>query len=228
MDIVGNNIVPTEDIVAALYNTNVRDEFILKSKRQIIESLRQNEMIEDIFLKITLPNKLVIVIKERESLLAYHAQYKKIKYVDINFHEFETKYLNPKDLIYLRGKYEKDRVEKFFKILQKYRAIYNNITEVENFADYRFNIVLNNKLQVLLPEYEPEKALETLHTYIVKYDILHTTVYRIDFRSQGKVYISFDKSVKKYTPEPIKIVLYKKPNEYEKYRKIIEDAMSKI
>lgn len=228
IDIIGNNIIPTDDIVTSLYNTNVRDQFILKDKKQIIESLRQNEMIEDILLKISLPNKLVIIIKERDPLLAYHNQYRKIKYIDVNFHEFETKYLQPKDFIYFRGKYVKDMVQQFFQTLQQYKTIYNNITEVENFADYRFNIVLNNKLHVLLPEYEPEKALQILQKYILQYDILHTTVHRIDFRSNGKIYISFNKSTTKYIPEPIRIVLYKKPDEYEQYRKIINSAISRL
>jgi cell division septal protein FtsQ len=228
VEIIGNNIIPTEDIVSMLYNTNIRDEFILKNKEQIIESLKKNQMIDDIILKISLPSKLTIAIKEREPLLSYHTPEQKFRYVDTHFHEFETSYLNPQNLIYLRGTYEKNSVEKLITTLKKYHSVYHNLTEIENFAEYRFNIVLNNKLQVLLPEINHEQALATLNKYIVKYNILNKNIYKIDFRSQGKVYIAHSNLITKYKPQPIKIVVYSKDNQHEQYKEMIAKIMTQL
>ena len=228
VEIIGNEIVPTEDIVSLLYNVNIRDEFILKNKKQIIDCLKANQMIDDIMVKINFPTTLVIIIKERKPLLAYHTLQRDLKYVDVNFNEFETRYLNPNNLIYLRGKYNKEKVRHLITNIKQYQAIYDNLTEVENFAEYRFNIVLNNKLQVLLPEENFEDILSILNSYIIKYDILNKKITKIDFRSAGKVYIAYSKNVTKYKPQPIKIIVYKKQSENQQYKDMLANVMTML
>jgi len=228
VEIIGNEIVPTEDIVSMLYNVNIRDEFILKNKKQIIDCLKANQMIEDIMVKINFPTTLVIIIKERKPLLAYHTLQRDLKYVDVNFNEFETRYLNPNNFIYLRGTYNKEKVRHLITNIQQYQAIYDNLTEVENFAEYRFNIVLNNKLQVLLPEENFADILYILNSYIIKYDILNKNITKIDFRSAGKVYIAYSKNVTKYKPQPIKIIVYKKQSENQQYKDMLANVMTML
>ena len=114
------------------------------------------------------------------------------------------------------------------KMLQEFPLIYNNITEIENFFGYRFNIVLNNKIQILLPEKNAKNALSKLEKYIVKYNVLKTHIYRIDFRNKDKVFLASDAKKTVYEPEKMKYIVYKTQTRNEKYHQIIQNAISKI
>jgi len=60
VEIIGNSLVSTDDIVACLYTTDKNDKFLLKDKESIINSLKNFNTIETVMLKYTLPKLLNI------------------------------------------------------------------------------------------------------------------------------------------------------------------------
>lgn len=229
VEITGNQLISTEDVVFCLYTMDKKDAFILKDKQAIIDSLKNFNVIETVTLKYTLPTKLTITIKEREPVMFYHDSYGHVKIIDSNFNDFFDSHINLNYLVYLRGKYNRDSLKEFLKLTAKFPLIYENLTEIENFFDYRFNIVLNNRLQVMLPESSPEEYLRKLNDYISKYNILKTNVYRIDFRNPNKVFIASNKNVVKYEPSAMQYVVYRENYiRDDKYRNMISSALGKI
>lgn len=228
VEILGNNLISTEDITAVLYNVNKKDKFILKNKEEIIEDLGKMELIHSVILKYSLPSKLVITVNERLPIMFFYAEDLKINIVDSNFEEFYDSRVNTQELVHWRGKFDKEKAKNIFDILMKFPLIYNNLTEVEDFFGYRFNIVLNNKIQVLLPAKNIEDALSLLNSYIKKYNISRTNIYRIDFRDKKKVFFAVNADVKVYKPEKNKYFVYKAVNTDTTYRDIIESAMKKV
>lgn len=229
VEIVGNNLVSTEDIVFCLYTMDKKDSFILKDKQAIINSLKNFGTIETVTLKYTLPTKLTITIKERDPIMFYHDSYGKVRIIDSNFHEFYDSHVKLEYLIYLRGKYREDAVVELLKSVAKFPLIYENLTEIENFFDYRFNIILNNRLEILLPEKNLEQYFKILEGYTTKYNILKTNVYRIDFRNPNKVFIASNKNVEKYEPTPMRYVVYRENyTRDDRYQSIIANALAKI
>lgn len=228
VEVHGNNIVSTEDIISALYNLNAYDQFILKARDGILESLKNIQVIDNVYLKYSLPSKLTITVHERNPIFFYHTEYQNPVIVDSNFQEFFDKRVNLKELVYIRGEYNQKIIKDIFHELQQYPLIYENLTEIENFYNYRVNIVLNNKIFVILPEKDRDKALLLLEKYIRKYNLLKTNVYRVDFRNANKIFFAVNKDVTKYTPEQNKYVIYRAESRKDKYQKIIDDAISKI
>ena len=229
VEIVGNNLVSTEDIVFCLYTMDKKDSFILKDKKAIINSLKNFGTIETVTLKYTLPTKLTITIKEREPIMFYHDSYGNVKIIDSNFNEFYDSHVKLEYLIYLRGRYMESAVRELLKTAAKFPLIYENLTEIENFFDCRFNIILNNRLEVLLPEKNVEQYFKILESYTTKYNLLKTNIYRIDFRNPNKVFLASNKNVLKYEPTPIQYVVYRENYiRDDKYRNIITNAFAKI
>ncbi|MFT4968059.1 MAG: cell division septal protein FtsQ [Candidatus Deianiraeaceae bacterium] len=228
VEIVGNKLISTNTITNALYDLTSEDKFLLKKKGDIVRSLKQIPLINEVRLKYTLPSKLLITIIERKPLMFYHGKYHNIVIIDTKFNEFSDDTVDVVSLIYIRGEYKKDKIHDFFMLLHKFPLLYENLTEIEDFYGYRYNIVLNNKLQILLPENSPEKSLQKLQEYIIRYNLLKTAVYRIDFRHPNKVFLGIDKNKTVYRPEKNKYIIYKDHTRNDKYRKIIENAISKI
>ena len=229
VEIVGNNLVSTDDIVFCLYTTDKTDSFILKDKQAIIDALKNFGTIETVTLKYTLPTKLTITIKEREPIMFYHDSSGQVRILDSNFKEFYDSHIKLEYLIYLRGKHRENAVRELLQIASKFPLIYENITEVENFFDYRFNIVLNNRLAVSLPEKNIEQYFEILNGYVTKYNILKSNIYRIDFRNPNKVFIASSKNVLKYEPTPMQYVVYRENyTRDDRYRNIITNALAKV
>ena len=228
VDVVGNDLVSTDDIISTLYNIDAQDRFILKDKHQIVDGLQKIELIESVMLKYTLPSKLIITIKERTPTMFYHTEYMNVQIIDANFNEFFDDRVDLEHLVYIRGKYNKETIQSLIKVLQEFPLIYNNLTEIEHFFGYRFNIVLNNKIQVFLPERNTKDALLKLQQYILKYNVAKTNIYRIDFRNKDKVFFASDAKNTVYEPEKMKYIVYKTQSRNEKYRQIIQNAISKI
>jgi cell division septal protein FtsQ len=206
-----------------------KDSFILKDKQAIINSLKNFGTIENVTLKYTLPTKLTITIKEREPIMFYHNSDGKVKIIDSNFNEFFDSHVKLEYLIYLRGKYRENAVRELLKTAAKFPLIYENLTEIENFFDYRFNIILNNRLEVSLPEKNVERYFKILEGYTTKYNLLKTNIYRIDFRNPNKVFLASNKNVEKYEPMPMQYVVYRENYiRDDKYRNIITNALAKI
>lgn len=228
IDIQGNETIPTQDIVNALYKVNSKDKMLLKNKKEIIESLKAFPLIDSVGIKYTLPSKLLITINERKPLFFYYTQNQMPTIVDTNFKEFSTQNISLKNLIFIRGKYQKEDIEKFLKFLYQYPLIYENITEIEMFFGYRFNIVLNNHLQVLLPEKNVDKSLKMLIKFIRKYNVLNSNIYRIDFRNDQKIFFASSKDHSKYKPDTDKFLVYKQQTQNAQYKEIIESAIKTV
>lgn len=228
VEITGNSAVSTDEITSVLYSLDDKDKFILKSKSEIVEELRKIEIISEVMLKYSLPSKLLITVKERTPVLFYHTEYLVPRIVDSNFEEFYDERVNLQNLVYIRGQYSREKIQSFIQLLQKFPYVYNNLTEIENFFDYRFNIVLNNKLYIMLPENNVEVSLQRLQEYIVKYNLLRTNIYKVDMRNEDKVFFASNAEITQYVPEQNRYVMYKVRTRSEKYRQIIENAISKI
>ncbi len=229
VEIVGNNLVSTDDIVFCLYTMDAKDKFILKDKQAIIDALKNFGTIETVTLKYTLPTKLTITIKEREPIMFYNDSSGRVRILDSNFKEFYDSHIKLEYLIYLRGKYRESAIKEILETASKFPLLYENITEIENFFDYRFNVVLNNRLAVYLPEKNIVQHFEILNGYVTKYNILKSNIYRIDFRNPNKVFIASSKDVMKYEPTPMQYVVYRENyTRDDRYRNIVASALSKV
>ena len=227
IDIQGNKLVLIDEISELFFETNSQDKVILKNTDKIVEELVQFPLIKQVRVKRYSPSKVAIIITERSPLLFYYDANFNTVMVENDFDEFYDKRVPLESLIFVRGAYKKQKIQNFLKILQKYPSIYENLTEIEHFLGYRFNIVLNNKVQVLLPESDKRLPveLEYLTRIIHQRNILHKGISEIDLRDASKIYIS---ARNRYQPPSNRVVLYKTPTEDAKYEQVINNAIAKI
>ena len=86
----------------------------------------------------------------------------------LNFNE-----LNNKNLINLYGLGAQKKIGNFYQIVRKNKQFENIIKSIEYVENYRWNIVLENKMLIKLSEKNYEKNLETLDKFLSNKKLLN-------------------------------------------------------
>ena len=89
------------------------------------------------------------------------------------------------------GKFEVEDLLKFYTKIQRYETISQNLSDIYGFYGFKFNIVLNRKTLVLLPEAGQIEALEMLARLINENGILNKNIKQLDLRVKGKIFIKY-------------------------------------
>ena len=203
IEVTGNKTVTKEMILKSISSVYSQNEDEKVSTQKLHDEILKNEIIKSAYVKHTLPHKLKIWIKEREIIgTFYSTKTKKTYLVDSSFDLLEQKnFTQTSNLTFYYGeKFEKNLILKLHKILSGYKEISKQISDIEIFYGYRINLILNSKTIVLLSE-NIEESLKMLSKVITK--IQTKPIKAIDFRSSGKIYITYySKDAKQtYTPE---------------------------
>jgi hypothetical protein len=87
------------------------------------------------------------------------------------------------------GDFEITDVLKIYNTLNEV-GILPDVTQVFSFFEYRFDIVLKNKLLVNLPEDNTKEAIFLLKKLIVENSILEKNIKQVDLRVKNKIFIT--------------------------------------
>ncbi|MAI85039.1 MAG: hypothetical protein CMM91_08935 [Rickettsiales bacterium] len=127
-----------------------------------------------------------VLISEKEPFLFWLKKDKKIV-IDKNGEVLNFKNANFTNLKLLSGENANKNINSFYKIIQKYPELENKIVKFDFIENYRWNIILNDKVKIMLPRRNFEKSLEIL-VKILKRDELNNKGYEyFDMRINNKI-----------------------------------------
>jgi cell division protein FtsQ len=132
---------------------------------------------------------MVNYVKEKDFILRFFDEKEKKFFTLTKNGEIVEFYSKSLKLPLIIGPFDPDEVVKFFNKLSAREKIMNEVTDIIPFFGYRFDIVLNRKILVKLPETGLEEALSLLENFIEKNEVLSKNIKQIDFRIGGKVII---------------------------------------
>ncbi len=195
IEIYGNNIVSKDEILTHIYkNEFSKDDLTLINPAQkIMKSLSENPVIENVNVKRFLPNRMVVYVKEKKIILKFYNEELK-RFFSITESGEILDYYSPniKMPLIIRKFDVADAVKVYHKI-QEYQNVSPFVSDFISFFEYRFDIVLNRKIIVNLPEENLEDALEVLQDLIIKNKILEKNIKQIDLRVKNKIFINYFK-----------------------------------
>ena len=127
-----------------------------------------------------------VLISEKEPFLFWLKKDKKIV-IDKNGEVLNFKNANFTNLKLLSGENANKNINSFYKIIQKYPELENKIVKFDFIENYRWNIILNDKVKIMLPRRNFEKSLEIL-VKILKRDELNNKGYEyFDYHKKAAV-----------------------------------------
>lgn len=169
-------------------------------RNQILE----NPWVKDVYIQKKFPNSLVVNIVEYNPFAIILDDNKEFKLVDefgdiINISDNEIREFNY--LFMITGENFKKEINNLFNMLSIYYNVANKITKVRRVGDRRWDLILNKKLLVKMPE-ENEDIVETWNILdkilnIYGFDI---NLEEIDLRLKDKIFLKY----KDKTAEEIK------------------------
>lgn len=193
IEITGNHLISKDEIMLSVYKDEVNpdDTVIINSEARIRQNLKKNPIIKTVNVKRFLPNKMVIYIEEKPAILKFYDD-KKEKFVSIGEDGEVLDFYDPKlNIPLVVGNFQMEDLLKFYNKLQKIESIYQNLSDIYSFYGFKFNIVLNRKTLILLPERDAHNALEVLETLIAENNIINKNIKQIDLRVKGKIFIKY-------------------------------------
>ena len=127
-----------------------------------------------------------VLISEKEPFLLWLKKDKKIV-IDKDGEVLNFKNANFTNLKFLSGENANKNINSFYKIIQKYPELENKIVKFDFIENYRWNIILNDKVKIMLPRKNFEKSLEIL-VKIIRMDELNNKEYEyFDMRINNKI-----------------------------------------
>jgi cell division protein FtsQ len=136
---------------------------------------------------------MVIYVKEKTLILRFYDETAK-KFLTISEDGEVIDYYNPNLKIPLIiRKFNMEDVLKAYQKIQEYPVVFGSTTDIISFFEYRFDIVLNRKILVNLPEENIGEALKILEGLIKENRILEKRIKQIDLRVKGKIFVDYFK-----------------------------------
>jgi cell division protein FtsQ len=195
IEIYGNSIVSKDEILTHIYkNEFSKDDLtLINPVHKIMKSLSENPVIENVNVKRFLPNRMVFYVKEKKIILKFYNEELK-RFFSITESGEILDYYNPnvKMPLIIRKFAVADAVKVYNKI-QEYENISPFVSDLISVFEYRFDVILNRKIIVNLPEENLEDALNVLQDLIIKNKILEKNIKQIDLRVKNKIFINYFK-----------------------------------
>jgi cell division protein FtsQ len=150
------------------------------------EKLEKISWIKSAQVKRQLPNTLFIRISEKEPVSLWHNK-GKTYLMDRDGELVETKEAYKyKELPIITGNQAPHHMKEFMALLEKYSELKSHITSATHLRSSRWDLKLDNKVDVKLPEKEAEQALAYLLD-LTKHQLIQQEIMTIDLRLPGKL-----------------------------------------
>ena len=190
IEVEGNHFVQKTEIINKIKFINCENIFCLdltKSKN-FIES---NNWIQSVKLKLVLPSKLKIIVKEEAPYFIYKNE-KKIVLLNIKGNEIDKlDFIDDrfKKLVILRGEGAIDNIPNLLNILDLNDSIAGKVTEARLIGKRRWSLKYLSNIIIDLPESNPEKAFYKITELEKKYGLLSNKLKKIDLRISNRMII---------------------------------------
>lgn len=180
--------VSTEQVTGIL-NIKLGDPIFAIPINKLKDKLEQISWIEYAIFERRLPNTIYIGIAERKPLALWQNN-GKLKLIDFEGKIIEESNLKQfAKLVILVGDDARSHASSLMSIITKDKSLYNEISSATRIGERRWNVRLHNKLEVKLPEHNPDKAWDyVIHLHQNKL-LFNKNINDIDLRVENRLYI---------------------------------------
>jgi cell division protein FtsQ len=165
-----------------------------------MREIKNFDLVDEVSVRKIYPNKLSINILEKEPIMIFNQNDKYFiidKKIDINLVESQTLEENDffKNLIHLEANdIEKGNLIESLKVFFEEKNFINRVSAIYNVGGRRWNIILDRRIKVMLPEDINAKFIEKIFTLVdslksngtIEHDALYVI---LDLRVKDKVFI---------------------------------------
>ena len=155
------------------------------SIKEIVES---SEWVKRASIKKVLPSTLKINVTENDPYAIYFQEGKSFLIdldgsiiTEINLNNYED------DLLFVRGENSPELLEQLIRDISiTFPNLTQTLEEVEFIEKRRWNLKLNNKLLVKLPDEKIQQSLKNLKQLFEEQEVMESNIIEIDLRIQGR------------------------------------------
>ena len=155
------------------------------SIKEIVES---SEWVKRASIKKVLPSTLKINVTENDPYAIYFQEGKSFLIdldgsiiTEINLNNYED------DLLFVRGENSPELLEQLIRDISiAFPNLTQTLEEVEFIEKRRWNLKLNNKLLVKLPDENIQQSLKNLKQLFEEQEVMESNIIEIDLRIQGR------------------------------------------
>ena len=159
--------------------------FNFNSIKEIVES---SEWVKRVSIKKVLPSTLKINVTENDPYAIYFQEGKSFLIdldgsiiTEINLNNYED------DLLFVRGENSPELLEQLIRDISiAFPNLTQTLEEVEFIEKRRWNLKLNNKLLVKLPDEKFQQSLKNLKQLFEEQEVMESNIIEIDLRIQGR------------------------------------------
>ena len=178
-----SNISEIENNVTELQGNLIGLNF--NSIKEIVES---SEWVKRASIKKVLPSTLKINVTENDPYAIYFQEGKSFLIdldgsiiTEINLNNYED------DLLFVRGENSPELLEQLIRDISiAFPNLTQTLEEVEFIEKRRWNLKLNNKLLVKLPDENIQQSLKNLKQLFEEQEVMESNIIEIDLRIQGR------------------------------------------
>lgn len=193
IDLQGNHFVQKSELIKRIKFINCEHIFCIDLKNSK-KNIEKNNWIKSVQLRLIIPSKLQIIVKEEKPYFVYNND-KKIALLNINGKEIDKlSHINNefKNLIVLTGEGAIDNIPSLLNILALNNTISENVTEARLIANRRWSLKYLTNTIIDLPERNPEKAFYKVAELDKKYGLLLNKLKKIDLRVSDRMIIQLE------------------------------------
>ncbi len=168
--------------------TEFKDNLIGLNFNSIRETVESSEWVKRASIKKVLPSTLKINVTENDPYAIYFQEGKSFLIdldgsiiTEINLNNYED------DLLFVRGENSPELLEQLIRDISiAFPDLTQTLEEVEFIEKRRWNLKLNSKLLVKLPDENIQQSLKNLKQLFEEQEVMESNIIEIDLRIQGR------------------------------------------
>ena len=168
--------------------TEFKGNLISLNFNSIKEIVESSEWVKRASIKKVLPSTLKINVTENDPYAIYFQEGKSFLIdldgsiiTEINLNNYED------DLLFVRGENSPELLEQLIRDISiAFPNLTQTLEEVEFIEKRRWNLKLNNKLLVKLPDENIQQSLKNLRQLFEEQEVMESNIIEIDLRIQGR------------------------------------------
>lgn len=186
VEVVGNSETSDIDVLGQL-NLDGSTSLIGLNVEQARQEISQLPWVENAEVRKIYPGTVLVSLKERKAQAIWQND-DRLSLIDADGHEI-IPYRTGHDaqLPLVVGKGAETRVKDFIADVSVYPALASKVRAYIRVADRRWDLLLENGVRVMLPEFEPKKALAQIERLDQEQHLLSRDIMSVDMRLNDRV-----------------------------------------
>ena len=189
IDIYGHYNTSEQQIMDQL-DVSAGDLMFGFSPRTAMQRLQGLPWIDSVEIRRVFPNHIYVFIQEKKPAAIWTTAKNELVMVDSKGSIIAPKNTDSQDyLLHIQGANAPENLKSLLSLLEHRHYLMQNVSYAEFVGQRRWDLILNNRTRILLPQKNMETALNQLDTYLQNDNLIERGAEKIDLRLPQKIII---------------------------------------